>query len=638
MTDGFYQWQFWRAGVLALLLAVFAIAAHAEEVEAVAEVTSVAEARPFWIAVPVVPEADSMISWIDTGTGGRGISVALDLPDGFEKGKTLLPAPIDIGAFGQHAFLSRFWVLQEILPPRTFVYQDRYRFAGRIISHQYHYIEETFSDVEVSFAFALAFGPGQAASNAVPVFAAARAAIPMPFPWPAIYRGDEQTFELILFMSPKEAEAITSLYLIPAQGAESIFLNQTLRLDTTPEGLKVTADPPPGFMAGKRFAAILLLRDAGQETAYDFAAKNVLEEGKGASLSDPDFAGYTLWLALGFAILGGILLNLMPCVFPVLTLKVFTLVKSGSRGAGDMRLDGLAYTAGILLSFLIVALLLLTFRQLGQQVGWGFQLQSPWFIALLIAILFVVALVFLGVINIRLPFAIESRPKADGPLGSFYTGMLATVVATPCTAPFMASALGFALTLNTLSAIAVFMGLGLGLAAPYLVVSFIPKIQSIFPKPGPWMITFKKILAIPILLTVGWLGWVWSTQTGEKGAQIADYAVQWSPDAVWSARLQGRGVFVNYTATWCLTCLVNERLVFRQDKFQRFLADNNIIYMEADWTSPNPAIAKSLENLGRSGLPVYAFYPPGGPAQDVVLLPEVLTLEGAIERISANLE
>ena len=642
MLQGLKVLRFWKgkaAPFLILFTLLFApFFAQAEEASVAVEVDSIAQGRPFWIAVEITPEPGQIISLIDSETGGPGVGISMVLAEGFTRGQTLLPGTTFLNEHtGEFAFEGSLVVLQEISVARNVAFANIYEFSGHVMWQTCD--ADGCSDQKADIPFSRPYGEGQPAPMAAGIFASARANLPHPLPWPVEYKRDEDIFELVFYMPRETAMTMSDIMLVPLAGKEGALVNENAVIELIDEGWRFTGAPNDEGLGRKSLEALLVVfGDGGKPAYYTFKAKNVLVEDRPISLSDPDLAGYTIWLALGLAFIGGILLNLMPCVFPVLTLKVFTLMKSGSLSRRQMRLDGLAYTGGILFSFLIVALLLLTFRSLGQQVGWGFQLQSPYFVVAMAIILLLVALVFLGVINIRLPFALEGKPEAEGTLGSFYTGMLATVVATPCTAPFMAPALGFALTLETTPAVAVFMGLGLGLAAPYLLVSVIPKVQSIFPKPGPWMETFKKILAIPLLLTVGWLGWVFYTQTSDERLAVSEYAVEWSPEAVWNLRLQGKGVFVNYTATWCLSCIVNERLVFKNEKFQRFLVDSNIVYMEADWTRPNPVIAASLEQLGRSGLPVYAFYPPGGPTRDVVLLPEILTLEMALERISAELE
>ena len=687
--------------LFALLLGFFLVpgaitgqALAGEEGTVVAEVKSIAPGRPIWIALYVSPEEGAYVSWVDHESGDKGLHVDLELPKGFAKGELVRPAPQPVEGENGFGYDGAFWALQEILIDRRAGFSDVYEIAGSYIWHECTSGLDC-TDIKKEFSLKLPYGQGLADPEAVLIFSQARAAAVPHLPWPVSYRADSMYIELELFMDEATADSISEVYILPIRGREKGNFRTQLELFRSEGGVQLQGEAAEEFLAGAKLDALLFitLKDGGK-AVYHAAAANYFEQNTGFNLATPGVANLTLWAALGLAFLGGILLNLMPCVFPVLTLKIFGIVRAGAVSPRRLKIDSLAYTAGILLSFLIVALLLLTFRSWGQQVGWGFQLQSPYFVTALALILFLVAMSFAGLFEVRLPFAFKGRSGQEGALGSFYTGMLATLVATPCTAPFMAPALGFALTLPTLDAVLVFLSLGLGLAAPYLLIGFIPKVSGIFPKPGPWMEKLKKVLTIPVLLTVGWLLWVLFAQTGSAGVWIAllymglvlafmlflrasavwqnrtrimalalyglsaiailqmtlpkfvtveragvttATAVAFSESQIWNLRLQGKGVFVNYTATWCITCLVNERLVFASEKFQRFLAENNIIYMVADWTNPDDEIAKSLETLGRTALPVYAFYPPGGPTRDPVLLPEILTLEKALEILSSEL-
>lgn len=680
------------AFLLALVLAWPAQAQQPPEaLTAAAEVESVAAKRPFWIAVRITPQEGDVIPWFDPETGGRAVYLSLDGAGGFSPGELILPPPGISG--GAPRWQGAVWLLQEVLTPARLPNAADYRIAGEVAWSECEDFE--CRERRRAFSLTLPAGRGEADPRAAPLFASLRQAAPRLLPWPVSFAAGEQDFTLAI-EAGAQAGGIADARFLSARARAGGFLSQPVVMERENGRLVLELQPPGGFMAPGTIEGLVYAESAGGgRTVYALQAPNSAAAGEGVSLTSSGFRGLTVWLALGFAFLGGLLLNLMPCVFPVLTLKVFGLVKSAARSRAAFALDGIAYTAGILVSFAIVALALLTFRAAGEQVGWGFQLQSPAFVTALSLVMFLVTLNFAGLYEIRVPFALEPGRKGEGVAGAFYTGVLATVLATPCTAPFMAPALGFALTLPTLAALGVFLGLGLGLAFPYLLVSLVPKAQKLFPKPGRWMATFRRVLAVPLAATLGWLLWVLHRQAGweavgaaalymalllglivlykksrglkpaARGAALglavviagglahfawpaleaapareSDYpgeVVEFSPDRVWALRLQGRGVFVNFTADWCLTCLVNERLVFKNPKFQRFLEANGIVYMEADWTSPDPEIAAALDNLGRSALPVYAFYPPGGPSKEVVLLPEVLTLEGAIERIAARL-
>ena len=377
--------------------------------------------------------------------------------------------------------------------------------------------------------------------------------------------------------------------------------------------------------------------------------------------------------AVFYAFIGGILLNLMPCVFPVLSLKALALVNAAGETRQQMRNEGLVYTAGILVSFIIVAGALMALRAGGEAIGWGFQLQSPLFISLLALVMFIVGLSLSGFFTLggSVMGIGQSFTQKRGPAGAFFTGVLATVVATPCTAPFMAPALGYALIQPPTSAMAIFMSLGLGLAFPFLLISLVPALGNRLPKPGPWMDTFKQVLAFPIYATVIWLIWVLGQQGGIDaiaailaammvaalglwlgkqsssgtmkalalvalagvialaifaGRQTADPSVDketWSTGRVESLVAAGDAVFVNFTAAWCVTCLANERVAFSDSKIQRYFEQNAIAYLEADWTRRDAVIAAELARFGRSGVPLYLYYPKAGGAPAV--LPQLLT-------------
>jgi thiol:disulfide interchange protein len=384
----------------------------------------------------------------------------------------------------------------------------------------------------------------------------------------------------------------------------------------------------------------------------------------------------------GLAFLGGIILNLMPCVFPVLFIKGLALVQSSQHERGRMRAHGWVYTLGILASFWAVVALLLILRGAGKQLGWGFQFQSPTFIALMALLLFFLGLSLAGQfeIGLSLTSAGGSLANKQGYAGSFFTGVLAMVVATPCTAPFMGAAIGYALGHSAIVSFVVFTALAFGLAAPYLLLAYNPGWTKLLPRPGVWMEILKQAVAVPIFGTVIWLVWLFTQSAGANaligllaaflllaiagwalgrwparttstifaallllaGVALPVYAAQYfvaptsaaaaaktdwepfSPAAVDKYRAAGRPVLVDFTASWCLSCQVNERVVLDRPDVQQRLKSSGVALVRADWTRHDESIAQALAELGRSGVPTYALYSgnPGAPPQ---LLPEVLT-------------
>lgn len=394
--------------------------------------------------------------------------------------------------------------------------------------------------------------------------------------------------------------------------------------------------------------------------------------------------------AIGLAFLGGIILNFMPCVFPVLFLKGLALVNSSTEERSRLRAHGLVYTLGILVSFWVIVAVLLLLRSTTNQIGWGFQLQSPIFLVILAVGLFFFSLSLAGQfeLGLSLTSAGDSLTRRQGYTGSFFTGVLATVVATPCTAPLMGAAIGFALAQSVGITFAVFTALALGLALPYLLLSFEPSWTRILPRPGAWMETLKQLTAVPLFATVIWLTWVFgrlaATGTGQGTDAIAkllfgfllvaiagwalhtyparlgstltaivllifavaiplyqpkDTRLAWQPfteQTLASARAAGHPVFIDFTAAWCLSCQVNERLVLRSTDVQQQFSAGKVTLLKADWTQYDPAITQQLASVGRSGVPTYVIYP-AAPGAKADVLPELLTKPIVLDALKRDL-
>lgn len=406
--------------------------------------------------------------------------------------------------------------------------------------------------------------------------------------------------------------------------------------------------------------------------------------------------GTYLWAVIG-ALLGGIILNLMPCVFPVLSLKALSLVRSGDKPQ-QQRLHGWAYTAGAVATFVAIAALMLSLRQAGQAVGWGFQLQSPIVVAALAYLFFALGLSLSGFLQLGNSFAGSGQSLTEGHSyrSSFFTGALATLVASPCTAPFMGGALGYAVTQSAPVALSVFAALGFGMALPFLLLTYFPSLSKRLPKPGAWMETLKQALAFPLYLTSLWLLWVVGRQTssdsvvliiaGAVGLAFAIWLWQHRPARLWQrclaavilavalwpmaqlqqdqangrsgltqtglehnwqpftqARLQQlldaeQPVFVNLTADWCITCLANEKVALDTEASLKAFEQSGIVKLKGDWTHYNPEITELLARFGRNGVPLYLLYS-GDKRQKPQVLPQILreeTVIGALESIKTN--
>ncbi|MFM9889737.1 MAG: protein-disulfide reductase DsbD family protein [Rickettsiales bacterium] len=334
-------------------------------------------------------------------------------------------------------------------------------------------------------------------------------------------------------------------------------------------------------------------------------------------------ASKTLLTLLGLAFLGGLILNIMPCVLPILALKALAITKKAQVSRAAAAHQGLAYTAGVVLSFLLIAGIMLALKASGAAIGWGFQLQNMSFVLVLGIVMLLVAANLLGMFELPVLFGEKATGIDDSSLrGSFLTGGLAVLVATPCSAPFMATAIGATLALATLPALTVFASLGLGMASPFLLISVWPAARRVLPKPGAWMHRFKQILAIPMLATAAWLFWVAVGMHGGNDMAMPVKQEAYSATRLAELRAAGTPVFVDATAAWCLTCKVNERIALRPDATQQLFRDNNVILMVADWTNTDPAITEYLAGFGRNGVPLYVYYPPHG---EPVVLPQILT-------------
>ncbi len=327
------------------------------------------------------------------------------------------------------------------------------------------------------------------------------------------------------------------------------------------------------------------------------------------------------WHILLLAFFGGIVLNLMPCIFPILSLKAISLMQS-SQKASHIRIESLLYLLGVVCSFLIIATVLMLLRMSGQEIGWGFQLQSPIFVSVLIAVFVVIFLMLLDIVNLKNPFANKvgrvSFNKAK--LDSFVTGFFAVVIASPCTAPFMGAAIGYAVYQSPALYYPIFLALAIGYALPFCLIGFFPALYKVMPKSGKWMVILKKLFAIPIFLTIVWLAWVLSAQI--KNDKTQDLLWQrYDAKKVEADILAGKSLLLNFTAKWCITCLANEKIAFEGVEFKKLVNEKNVVLYKADWTNKDEMIAKELRKYGRSSVPLYVYYKKGKKK----ILPQILT-------------
>jgi thiol:disulfide interchange protein len=630
------------------------------------------------------------VYWTNAGDSGEPPTVKWSLPAGVSVGPLQFPAPrrLPLGPLMDFGYET-----QVLFPAELHVTGNTTSAVPIAADVSWLVCRQACVPGKAHLSMELPVGTG-GASAATPLFTKTFAAMPkvLPARAKAIFSRAPNGFQLAVLTGkrmenaqffPADQSVIANAApqpVIPRGDGAVIGLKQDENLTAAPQTLN----------------GIVALADG---TSYTVRARQGTIPAPPLSVS----ASASMLRYVGFALIGGILLNLMPCVFPVLFIKALALVQSSTAERRAMRVHGLAYTAGILVSFWIVVAVLLALRAGGQQLGWGFQFQSPVFVAMIALLLFFLALSLAGMFEIGLSVtsAGSSLAKKHGLAGSFFTGVLAMVVATPCAAPFLGAAIGFALVQPAVVAFAVFTALGLGLALPYLLLAFQPAWTKLLPKPGAWMELLKQATAIPIFGTVIWLVWLFAQLAGataliglltaflllgiagwvlgrwparlpatamavailllavaapvyavrifpapesvartSSGTDLAalkstDHTRGWqpfTPDVVAQYQAQGRPVFVDFTADWCLSCQVNERVVLERPEVLNKLADGKIALVRADWTRHDEDIARALATLGRSSVPTYALYPgtPGAPAR---VLPEVLTTNTVLDAL-----
>jgi len=656
------------------------------QAELVARVTSVQPGTSLQVGLRLLPDPGWHTYWRNPGDSGLPTEIAWDLPAGASASDIAWPFPgampmahlINYGYEGEHLLPVTINVPNHLAAGDDFVIRAE---AGWLVC------EEICIPGDASLQLTLPVHDEPPSENisTQALFAWADQRQPQPVDWPAHFSTDGG--QLSIQIEPSDIENQTDWAFFSA--LENLVDHAEPASVASGTGQILVAQKLSTFMTGTPETIPFVLVDTDNQRAFELSAQagELVNAGALSSVSGPG------WLvALGLALIGGVLLNLMPCVFPVLSIKAMSLVS----GAGhDQRAHGLAYTAGVVLSFALLAGVLLVLRASGEAIGWGFQLQSPLVIGILIYVLFALGLSLSGLFDFgtRLMGLGQGLAEKGGLSGSFFTGILACVVASPCAAPFMGTALGVAILVPWPMAMAIFLALGLGLALPMLLLSFSPALARRMPRPGPWMETFKQAMAFPLYLAVVWLLWVLARQTDANGlaavligmvvlafalwlgsrssrsttveairhatvglslivvvaalgtaARFQDIDGQPAANAWWetysSERLTelrndpDRAVLVNMTADWCVTCLVNEGVALNTEAVRQAMADNDVVYVKGDWTRRDPAITAYLSDYGRNGVPLYVLYPANGDSPRV--LPQILTpgvVVQALERL-----
>ena len=669
------------ATALALASAQARDTADLVKVELLAEPAAIVPGEPFTVGIKLSMKQHWHTYWRNPGDSGEPTQVTWKLPQGFAAGELQWPAPslIRVGPAASFGYEGEAILLARVTPPRDVRPGTTVDLAADVA---YLVCEKICIPGEASVALSLPVSGVPSPTNAA--FDAARSKLPQPSPWNATFSADTRAVTLALRSDDLRGDAIRSATFFPYDN--NLIDNsarQTLRNDRQVtrieiERSQIAKSIPP------RIDGVLVLEEdiGGRSASHAFAI-----QAQPAAASVAGEGGMTLLYALISALIAGVILNLMPCVFPVLSIKILHLTEQQAESPRRVRLHGIAYALGILASFAILAGVLQGLRAGGAEIGWGFQLQSPLMVATLAFILFALGLGLSGILTIGASFTRVGGSRMlqrDGLSGSFFAGALATVVATPCTAPFMGASIGFALIQPFAVGLVVFLALGLGFALPFLILAFVPGLQRRLPRPGRWMETLKQFLAFPLYATVAWLIWVLSFQVGASGLLAALAALVLIAFGAWAWRMaQGQGhvsarvlqgtaaaslagvvalafvielnrsteagvglasskhpteafsqqkldallasgesVFLNMTAAWCITCLVNERTALSTDAVREVLAGKRITYLKGDWTNRNPEITRLLEKFGRSGVPLYVLYRRGS---EPVVLPQILT-------------
>jgi thiol:disulfide interchange protein DsbD len=623
--------------------------------------------------------------WHNPGDAGAAPELNLTLPEGAKAGPIAWPTPRRMTEGG----LTTYAYTDEVLLPVS-VTLGPAGGASQITAHAAWLVcKDVCVPEEGAFHLTLAAGP-LAPSAQAKLFAQADRVTPRASPWEARIAPDGTLWVGGAELSPA---TVTDAWFIPDQPG-LIQDDAAQPLSVRPGGFTLELRPAKGFRPDAGLSGVLSVRDrAGLQTDVLLAAH------PGAAPASPSLP---LARMLGLAVLGGMILNLMPCVFPVLAIKAVAL--AGGAANRRARAHAVSYAAGVLLAFGALGGILLAARAAGSAAGWGFQFQSPVFVAAMTWLLFGVGLNLSGVFRVgdRLAGAGHGLASTEGHVGSLFTGLLAVLVATPCTAPFMGAAIAGALAAPPAITILVFLGMGVGLAAPYVLLTMLPGLAGLMPRPGPWMEILRQLLAFPMYGAAVWLLWVVSQEAGSGGvlatsvglvlvgfagwalgaAQAsamrgrqprgrlafqaaslvaalaavgvltgiglapdvtaapplqaigaeAEAPLPFTPARLAALRAAGRPVFVNMTAAWCVTCLVNERVAIATAPVQSAFAARDIAYLKGDWTRQDPAITAFLRDHGRDGVPLYVYYPPGGAAP--VVLPQILTESAVLDGIA----
>ena len=666
------------------------------EVELISEQRTIQPGQTFWVGIRMDIRENWYVYYRNPGDSGMPMMVEWMHEDDFSIGEIQWPTPLwlDVaGGMTSYGYYDNILYMMEATAPAglepgteyTLLAEADWLICEDVCIPEYADLELTLAvtdeDVEYNEEW-------------LPLFAETRKNLPVKLDyWEATADYNGRTATLTLTNTAFDITEYDEIkYFAKKEGEIENGAEQPFRV----EGNSIIMElEKSGYKTGdiERFWG-LVYNSAGWDEAGNIQSIVVdVAVGEEAKLTE-ELSTLTVFssqflLILGFAFLGGLILNLMPCVFPILSIKVMNFIQMAGHDSRRVKMHGWVFGLGVLLSFLVLAGLLLLLRAGGQELGWGFQLQTPAFIAFMAFLMFGLGLSLMGLFEIggSLINVAGKANTGEGLRGSFFSGILATVLATPCTAPFMGTALGVAITLPATTALIIFATLGIGMAAPYILLSSFPGLMKFLPKPGQWMETFKQALAFPLFATAIWLIWVFGQQTGVDGLtrlligllllsigiwvlyrwkavqisttarvvsrafvaifivagyffsassqavteQSADgislsHGVEWqafSNDLLDQHLADGKNVFIDFTADWCITCKANERVVFSSNRVKDRFDELGFEMIKADWTNRNPEITRALESFGRNGVPLYVIYSEN--LDEPMILPELLT-------------
>jgi thiol:disulfide interchange protein DsbD len=689
--------RFLAAASLLLVFAAPALAQedHSDRVVArlIAEQASAKPGGTLTIALEQVIRPKWHTYWVNPGDVGQATSMDWKLPPDWKASDIQWPAPeqLPVGPFMDYGYEGKVWLLTNIAVPA-----DAKPGETIPLKATAHFLvcEQVCVPQDTDLSLQMKIGDGANDPAVVKDFAQARAALPVTSPWKLDYALGANLDLYVAAPALAAAHPNEAVFFPLKPGAVKGTAPQQMGFTQDGLVLRLTPGDKVKDIGGTLNGVLVLKSSDGSVQALDVAAPagsvpSVSFSGANSS-SGAANVGITLWLAILFAFIGGLILNAMPCVLPILAMKALALAGHAGKDRREAAVEGFSYAAGAILSFLVFGLVIVALRQGGEAVGWGFQLQNPVAVAGFALLIFLVGLNLSGLFEFGSVTAGESLTSRGGWVGPFFTGVLAVAVAAPCTAPFMAAALGFALSQGALLAMLVFLSLGLGFAAPFMILGIWPRALSFLPKPGPWMLRLKQFLAFPMYGAAAWLAWVLAQEAGPNavavllsafvatglaawlwsitremetrgrgiGAGVAAlillaalYGVstlsgmaappptaalageKFSQEKLASYRAEGKPVFVDATAAWCITCLVNEQAVLSRGSVKDAFSQKHVAYLVADWTNRNAAITRLLDDNGRSGVPLYLYYAPG--ADKPVILPQILTESGLLSAIGS---